>query len=113
MIRPPEMPLISPAEPALDNSCQQVSAALRPSEYTAALIQVLRARGAWVRGANALEIGSGSGVVLRGAWGARRRLAMRHRHRERGRRVQYAAAARAGTWRKCADASRRYVAAGR
>jgi len=64
MIRPPEMPLISPAEPALDNSCQQVSAALRPSEYTAALIQVLRARGAWVRGANALEIGSGSGVVL-------------------------------------------------
>jgi release factor glutamine methyltransferase len=72
MIRPPEVPLISPAEPALDNSCQQVSAALRPSEYTAALIQVLRARGAWVRGANALEIGSGSGVVLAalGALGA-------------------------------------------
>jgi release factor glutamine methyltransferase len=39
-------------------------AALRPSEYTAALIQVLRARSALVRGANALEIGSGSGVVL-------------------------------------------------
>ena len=38
--------------------------ALRPSEYTAVLIQVLRARAAWVRGANALEIGSGSGVVL-------------------------------------------------
>jgi hypothetical protein len=42
---------------APDNSPQQVSAALRPSEYTAALIQVLRARAAWVRGANALEIG--------------------------------------------------------
>lgn len=39
-------------------------AALRPSEYTAALIQALRARAAWVSGANALEIGSGSGVVL-------------------------------------------------
>ena len=38
--------------------------ALRPSEYTAALIQGLRARGAWVRGVAALEIGSGSGVVL-------------------------------------------------
>ncbi len=39
-------------------------AALRPSEYTAALIQMLRARDAHVRGANVLEIGSGSGVVL-------------------------------------------------
>ncbi|MBV9552930.1 MAG: 50S ribosomal protein L11 methyltransferase [Alphaproteobacteria bacterium] len=39
-------------------------AALRPSEYTAALIQVLRARAAAVRGRRALEIGSGSGVVL-------------------------------------------------
>lgn len=38
--------------------------ALRPSEYTAALIQGLRARAAWVRGVGALEIGSGSGVVL-------------------------------------------------
>lgn len=38
--------------------------ALRPSEYTAALIQGLAARAAWVRGADALEIGSGSGVVL-------------------------------------------------
>jgi release factor glutamine methyltransferase len=38
--------------------------ALRPSEYTAALIQGLRARTGWVRGADALEIGSGSGVVL-------------------------------------------------
>src|SRR5712672_4061087 len=48
------------------------AAALRPSEYTSALIQVLRARAACVRGANALEIGSGSGVVLAalGALGA-------------------------------------------
>lgn len=48
-------------------SCQTVfapSAALRPSEYTAALIQVLRARGARLRGTAVLEIGSGSGVVL-------------------------------------------------
>lgn len=47
-------------------------AALRPSEYTSALIQVLRARAACVRGADALEIGSGSGVVLAalGALGA-------------------------------------------
>lgn len=39
-------------------------AALRPSEYTAALIQVLQASAARVRGAKVLEIGSGSGVVL-------------------------------------------------
>jgi release factor glutamine methyltransferase len=39
-------------------------AAFRPSEYTAALIQALRSRAAWVRGADVLEIGSGSGVVL-------------------------------------------------
>jgi hypothetical protein len=47
-------------------------AALRPSEYTSALVQVLRARAACVRGADALEIGSGSGVVLAalGALGA-------------------------------------------
>jgi release factor glutamine methyltransferase len=38
--------------------------ALRPSEYTAALIQALRAEPARVRGVSALEIGSGSGVVL-------------------------------------------------
>ena len=46
--------------------------ALRPSEYTAALIQVLRAEPERVRGANALEIGSGSAVVLAalGALGA-------------------------------------------
>jgi len=39
-------------------------AALRPSEYTAVLIQVLQARRAAVAGARVLEIGSGSGVVL-------------------------------------------------
>lgn len=39
-------------------------AALRPSEYTAALIQALQARRTVVRGARVLEIGSGSGVVL-------------------------------------------------
>ena len=39
-------------------------AALRPSEYTAALIQVLQANAGRVRGATVLEIGSGSGVVL-------------------------------------------------
>jgi methylase of polypeptide subunit release factors len=63
---------MSPGQPASDNSSQLVSAALRPSEYTAALIQVLGARAAWVRGLNALEIGSGSGVVLAalGALGA-------------------------------------------
>ncbi len=38
--------------------------ALRPSEYTAMLIQGLRARATWVRGVDALEVGSGSGVVL-------------------------------------------------
>jgi methylase of polypeptide subunit release factors len=37
---------------------------LRPSEYTAALIQALRARADRVRGAAVLEIGCGSGVVL-------------------------------------------------
>jgi release factor glutamine methyltransferase len=37
---------------------------LRPSEYTAALIQALQARRAAVRGASVLEVGSGSGVVL-------------------------------------------------
>jgi methylase of polypeptide subunit release factors len=47
-------------------------AALRPSEYTAALIQVLQARPDVVRGSTALEVGSGSGVVLAalGALGA-------------------------------------------
>ncbi len=47
--------------------------ALRPSEYTAALIQVLQANARRVRGADVLEIGSGSGVVLAalGAMGAK------------------------------------------
>jgi methylase of polypeptide subunit release factors len=46
--------------------------ALRPSEYTATLIQALRARPERVRGGRVLEIGSGSGVVLAalGAMGA-------------------------------------------
>jgi release factor glutamine methyltransferase len=46
--------------------------ALRPSEYTAALIQVMRAHPEKVRGADVLEIGSGSAVVLAalGALGA-------------------------------------------
>jgi release factor glutamine methyltransferase len=49
-----------------------VMPALRPSEYTAALIQALHADTALVRGASVLEIGSGSGVVLAalGALGA-------------------------------------------
>jgi release factor glutamine methyltransferase len=38
--------------------------ALRPSEYTAALIQVLRTQPQDVRGSHVLEMGSGSGVVL-------------------------------------------------
>lgn len=46
--------------------------ALRPSEYTAALIQALQAHRDRVRGARVLEIGSGSGIVLAalGAMGA-------------------------------------------
>lgn len=49
-----------------------VTPALRPSEYTAALIHALQADTARVRGARVLEIGSGSGVVLAalGALGA-------------------------------------------
>jgi len=39
-------------------------AALRPSEYTAALVQALRAEPSRVCGVRALEIGCGSGVVL-------------------------------------------------
>ena len=38
--------------------------ALRPSEYTAALIGGLCVRSEWVRDKKALEVGSGSGVVL-------------------------------------------------
>jgi len=48
------------------------TAVLRPSEYTGALIQVLRAAPHRVAGARVLEIGSGSGVILAalGALGA-------------------------------------------
>jgi len=68
----PHLPAMSPVPSAPQDAPQEMIAALRPSEYTAALIQVLRARAAWVRGASALEIGSGSGVVLAvlGALGA-------------------------------------------
>ena len=50
----------------------RASLALLPSEYTAALIQVLRGTAVQLRGAKVLEIGSGSGVVLAalGALGA-------------------------------------------
>ena len=47
-----------------DSGAELALAALRPSEYTAALIQVLQAKSAAVRGAKVLELGSGSGVVL-------------------------------------------------
>lgn len=53
--------------PAREPQPQPEIAALRPSEYTAALIQVLRERAAFVRGADVLELGSGSGVVLAAA----------------------------------------------
>jgi release factor glutamine methyltransferase len=55
-----------------DSLGRAVVPALRPSEYTAALIQALQADAARVRGAHVLEIGSGSGVVLAalGAMGA-------------------------------------------
>jgi release factor glutamine methyltransferase len=55
--------LLSGQSPAADYPQLEI-AALRPSEYSAALIQILRARPVLVRGAAALEIGSGSGVVL-------------------------------------------------
>jgi SAM-dependent methyltransferase len=63
------LPVMTPTATDLP---RQVIEALRPSEYTAALIHVLRERLDWVRGAAALEIGSGSGVVLAalGALGA-------------------------------------------
>lgn len=57
-----------PSAPASTRSPCQVPAAalvaLQPSEYTAALIQVLMAKQDLVRGSTALEIGLGSGVVL-------------------------------------------------
>jgi len=51
-------------KPAPDPTEALRLAALRPSEYTAALIHALQARADRVRGAAVLEIGSGSGVVL-------------------------------------------------
>ena len=59
----PSLSLIA-GQTAPVETAEAASAALRPSEYTAALIQVLHARAPLVRGAAALEIGSGSGVVL-------------------------------------------------
>lgn len=38
--------------------------ALRPSEYSAALIQVLQWNAQRIRGASVLDVGSGSGIVL-------------------------------------------------
>jgi methylase of polypeptide subunit release factors len=38
--------------------------ALRPSEYTAALIQVLQSNARRIKGASVLDVGSGSGIVL-------------------------------------------------
>ncbi len=59
-------------EPAVDISLSAAIPALRPSEYTAALLQALHAEARRVRGARVLEIGCGSGVVLAalGALGA-------------------------------------------
>ena len=60
------------SRPGMRPAAGAVVPALRPSEYTAALIQTLRAHPERVRGASTLEIGSGSGVVLAalGALGA-------------------------------------------
>jgi release factor glutamine methyltransferase len=41
--------------------------AFRPSDYTAALLRLLRARQQWVRGARVLDVGCGSGVLLAAA----------------------------------------------
>lgn len=55
--------MLEPAVAAAESFGEPISV-LRPSEYTAMLLQVLRRRRAWVSGKDALEIGSGSGVVL-------------------------------------------------
>jgi release factor glutamine methyltransferase len=56
---------LTSVEPAANDLAPlEATAALRPSEYTAALIHALRARPHLAYGASALEIGSGSGVVL-------------------------------------------------
>ena len=41
--------------------------AFRPSDYTAALLRLLRLRNEWVRGARVLDVGCGSGVLLAAA----------------------------------------------
>jgi release factor glutamine methyltransferase len=62
---------LDPNKPAADAVLLPIDS-LRPSEYTAALIQALRSNPSRVSGAHVLEIGSGSGVVLAalGALGA-------------------------------------------
>lgn len=55
--------MLDPAA-AIDEIAGEEVSLLRPSEYTAALIQTLRRRAAWVGGADVLELGSGSGVIL-------------------------------------------------
>jgi len=59
-------------KPLTSDESPRANLALLPSEYTAALIQVLRSKAAQLRGAKVLEIGCGSGVVLAalGALGA-------------------------------------------
>jgi len=52
------------SDASLLSSARESLSVLRPSEYTAALIQVIQAEAESVRGASVLEIGSGSGVVL-------------------------------------------------
>lgn len=56
--------LLSTTTVANDAPPLEAMAVLRPSEYTATLIHALRARPDLARGGAALEIGSGSGVVL-------------------------------------------------
>jgi release factor glutamine methyltransferase len=67
-----ERPSARPSARSFGQPSALAMAALRPSEYTAALIQVLQAKQHLVRGNTALEVGSGSGVVLAalGALGA-------------------------------------------
>src|SRR5260370_17218213 len=55
---------LSKPKSASDQRAALAIAALRPSEYTAALIQVLQANARCGQGAKALEIGSVSGLVL-------------------------------------------------
>lgn len=55
---------LSAARPAANDHSSVEATALRPSEYTAALIHALRAQPGLARAAAALEIGCGSGVVL-------------------------------------------------